>query len=231
MEYTPKTNIKSWAEEDRPREKLLRKGRSSLSEAELIAILIGSGTPDLSAVELSKTILAAYENSLNKLAKLSVVEFTRFKGIGEAKAVSIIAALELGRRRSDSVSLKKFKIQSSLDAYNFMKPHLHDLDHEQFWIILLKRNLEVILPIQISVGGTSSTIVDTKIIFKHAIDHLASHIVLLHNHPSGSLEPSNSDVNITKKIKEASELFEIRIVDHIIYTNSGYYSLADQDKL
>ncbi len=231
MSYNTKTTIKTWAEEDQPREKLLLKGKSSLSDAELLAILIGSGSTDLTAVDLCKMILNEYKNNLNELAKCSVNDFIKFKGIGEAKAVTIVAAIELGRRRKEAEVLKKVKISSSIEAYNFLKPFLMDLDHEQFWILLLNRNLELIKPIQISSGGVSGTIADPKIIFKYAIENLANAIILTHNHPSGNLKPSEADIHLTKKLKEASLLFDINLADHIIFTNHGFYSMSDQNIL
>lgn len=201
MSYITKTTIKTWAEEDQPREKLLLKGKYSLSDAELLAIIIGSGSTDLSAVDLCKIILNEYKNNLNELAKCSVNDFIKFKGIGEAKAVSIVAAIELGRRRKEAEVLKKVKISSSNEAYIYLKPFLMDLDHEQFWILLLNRNLELIKPIQISTGGVSGTIADPKIIFKYAIENLANAIILTHNHPSGNLTPSDADNFIIIKIR------------------------------
>lgn len=231
MSYNTKTTIKTWAEEDQPREKLLLKGKSSLSDAELLAILIGSGSTQLTAVDLCKIILNEYKNNLNELAKCSVNDFIKFKGIGEAKAVTIVAAIELGRRRKEEEVLKKIKISSSNEAYNFLKPYLMDLDHEQFWILLLNRNLELIKPIQISSGGVSGTIADPKIIFKYAIENLANAIILSHNHPSGNLKPSEADIQLTKKLKQASQLFDINLADHIIFTNHGFYSMSDQNIL
>ncbi len=231
MSYITKTTIKTWAEEDQPREKLLLKGKYSLSDAELLAIIIGSGSTDLSAVDLCKIILNEYKNNLNELAKCSVNDFIKFKGIGEAKAVSIVAAIELGRRRKEAEVLKKVKISSSNEAYIYLKPFLMDLDHEQFWILLLNRNLELIKPIQISTGGVSGTIADPKIIFKYAIENLANAIILTHNHPSGNLTPSDADIQLTKKLKQAAQLFDINLADHIIFTNHGFYSMSDQNIL
>lgn len=231
MSYTTKTTIKTWAEEDQPREKLLLKGKYSLSDAELLAIIIGSGSTDLSAVDLCKIILNEYKNNLNELAKCSVNDFIKFKGIGEAKAVSIVAAIELGRRRKEAEVLKKVKISSSNEAYIYLKPLLMDLDHEQFWILLLNRNLELIKSIQISRGGVSGTIADPKIIFKYAIENLANAIILTHNHPSGNLTPSDADIQLTKKLKQAAQLFDINLADHIIFTNHGFYSMSDQNIL
>jgi len=220
--------ILSWAEEDRPREKLMLKGRAALSDAELIAILIGSGTRELSAVDLSKLILQSVGNNLNELAKLSINDLMKFKGVGDAKAISIAAALELGRRRKESDVLKKAKVTSSSDAYHAIRPYLMDLSHEQFWVLLLNRANEVIRPFQVSIGGVAGTVADPKIIFKSAIEYLASAIILVHNHPSGNLTPSQADKDLTKKVKEAGRLLDIPILDHLIFGDNGYYSFADQ---
>ncbi len=222
-----KTSIKQWAEEDRPREKLLLKGKSVLSEAELIGILIGSGTRTLTAVDLAKEILHSVDNNLNLLAKLSVNDLKKFKGIGEAKAISIVSALELGRRRKEAGQPKVVKISTSKMAYDLMHPYLQDLPHEEFWIILLDRANQLIKPIPVSQGGVSGTVVDTKIIFKTALESLASSLILAHNHPSGSLKPSQKDLSLTKQLKEAGSILEIPVLDHLIYTNSGYFSMAD----
>lgn len=220
--------IKSWAEEDRPREKLLEKGRHVLTDAELIAILIGSGSRKETAVELSKRILAAYENDLNAIAKLSVQDLMKFKGIGEAKAISIVAALELGRRRKDTETQKRDRIGMSKDVFDIFHRHFLDLTHEEFWVLLLNRANTVIRKERISLGGVSGTVVDPKIVFKNALEHLASAIILCHNHPSGNLRPSDEDLRLTKKLKEAGSLLEIPVLDHIIISNEGYYSFADE---
>lgn len=221
-------NILSWAEEDRPREKLMLKGRAALSDAELIAILIGSGTRELSAVDLSKMILHSVGNNLNELAKLSINDLMKFKGVGDAKAISIAAALELGRRRKESEVLKKAKISSSADAYDAIRPYLMDLSHEQFWVLLLNRANEVIRPFQVSIGGVAGTVADPKIIFKSAIEYLASAIILVHNHPSGNLTPSQADKDLTKRVKEAGRLLDTPILDHLIFGDNGYFSFADE---
>ena len=220
--------IKSWAEEDRPREKLLSKGRHVLTEAELIAILISSGNREETAVELSKRILSSVGNNLNELGKLSVQELMKFKGIGEAKAISIIAALELGRRRKDSETLKREIIISSKDVFAVMKSSFLDLPHEDFWMLILNRANAVIKKELISRGGVAGTVVDTKIIFKTAIEHYASSIIICHNHPSGNKLPSEADIKITRSIKEAGKIMEIPLSDHLIMTDSGYYSFADE---
>ena len=229
MEDTIQTfGIKSWAEEDRPREKLLAKGRQVLTEAELIAILIGSGSRDETAVELSKRILGSVQNNLNELGKLSVHELMKFKGIGEAKAIGIIAALELGRRRKESETIKREKIITSKDVFETMKSSFIDLPHEEFWILLLNRANGVIKKDIISRGGVVGTVVDTKIIFKIAVEHYANSIIICHNHPSGNLKPSDADIKITKNIKEAGRIMEIPLADHLIFGDNGYYSFADE---
>lgn len=220
-------NIRNWAEEDRPREKLLLKGISSLSDAELIAILIGSGTASLSAVEVGRKIMQSVENNLDALAKLSVKDLMRVKGIGEAKAISIVAALELGRRRKEIVAEDRSKIITSLDALNLIKGDLMDLPHEEFWVLFLNRAQRVIRKKRISEGGVSGTVADPRIIFKLAIEELASGIVVAHNHPSGNLTPSQSDRDLTKKLKEAGKLLEIQLLDHIIVAGQKYFSFAD----
>lgn len=224
-------NILSWAEEDRPREKLILKGKAALSDAELIGILIGSGTRAMSAVDLSKIILNNVSNNLNELAKLSVNDLQQFKGIGEAKAIAIVSALELGRRRKESQFIQKPKITCSKDAYEIIKPELMDLSYEVFWILLLNRANQVIKKCQISAGGISGTVADPKIIFKTALEHLCSAIILVHNHPSGNLKPSAADISLTKKMKESGNLLEIPVLDHIIFTDNGYLSFADEGLL
>lgn len=223
--------ILSWAEEDRPREKLQLKGKASLSEAELVAILIGSGSQTQSAVELSKSILSSVQNDLNQLAKLGIQDLTKFNGIGHAKAISIVSALELGRRRKEIATQTKPQILTSQDAYNLIKPELLDQPIEQFWIILMNRSNRVIHKKAISLGGISGTVVDPKVVFKVALDNLASGIILVHNHPSGNLKASEADIRLTKKLKEAGTLLEIPVLDHIIFTDQGYLSFMDENML
>ena len=223
--------IKSWAEEDRPREKLLSKGRHVLTEAELIAILIGSGNKEETAVGLSKRILASVSNNLNELGKLNINELIKFKGVGEAKAISIIAALELGRRRKETEQIKREKIVTSQNVYEIMKSSFLDLPHEEFWLLLLNRANDVIKRCLISRGGIAGTVVDTKIIFKTAIENYATSIIICHNHPSGNLKPSDADFKITKNIKEVGKIMEIALLDHLIITDNGFYSFADQGTL
>ncbi|MBB3838377.1 DNA repair protein RadC [Runella defluvii] len=229
--YNTSRRILSWAEEDRPREKLLLKGKGALSDAELIAILIGSGTRELSAVDLSKIILQKASNNLNELAKLSLKDLMKIKGIGEAKAISIAAALELGRRRKDSDVVRRPKITSSKDAYEQIRSYLMDLPHEEFWVLLLTRSNEVIRPVQISQGGISGTIADPKIIFKSALEHLASSMILVHNHPSGNLKPSEADKELTRRLVTSGKLLDIPILDHLIISELGYLSFADEGLL
>lgn len=220
--------IKSWAEDDRPREKLLAKGRQVLTDAELIAILIGSGNREESAVELSKRILSSTSNNLNELSKLSVNDLMKFKGIGEAKAISIVAALELGRRRKETEGLKREKITSSKEAFQVMKSVFMDLPYEEFWLLLLNRSNNVIKKEFISRGGVAGTVVDAKIVFKMAVENLASSVMLFHNHPSGNLKPSDADIKITKNIKEAGRVMDINLLDHIIIADERYFSFNDE---
>ncbi len=230
MEY-PELNIKSWAEEDRPREKLLLKGKSVLTDAELIGILIGSGTPRYSAVDLAKLILKSVDHDLNKLARLSVNDLTKIKGIGQAKAIAIVSALELGRRRKDTGFEKNVKIISSQTIYELMKPELLDLQQEEFWLILLNRANILIKKHKISIGGITHTIADPKVIFKTALEYMASSFVLIHNHPSGTLQPSKTDIRLTKNLVNAGKFLELPVLDHLIFTDRGYFSFKDEDLL
>lgn len=232
MDNKVKLNIKDWAEEDRPREKLLLKGVSSLSDAELLAILIGSGNRDETAVELSQRILYQVSNSLNRLGKLEVKDLIKnFRGIGEAKAITIIAALELGKRRKSEEALIQPQIKSSEDVYNVFHSLLSDLKHEETWILLLNRANTIIKKFQVSKGGISGTVVDIRMIMKEAIDTFASGIILCHNHPSGNTNPSSDDDNITFKLGEAVRLMDMHLLDHIIIGDGSYYSYRDQDRL
>ena len=228
MAYQNSGTIQSWAEEDRPREKLMLKGKAALSEAELIAILINSGTVDLTAVDVAKIILKSVDNNLNELARLSIKDLSKFRGIGEAKAISVIAALELGRRRKEQDRPIRAKVTCSRDAYNEMIPHLSDKPHEEFWILLMNRANEILRPVHISTGGVSGTVADPKLIFKQAIEHLASSMILFHNHPSGNLTPSQADKDLTKKLKDSGRLLDIPVLDHLIFTDKAYYSFADE---
>lgn len=230
--YPHQLPINLWAEDDRPREKLLLKGKGQLSKAELMAILIGSGNAGESAVALSQRILNEANNNLAELSHLSVSDLTRFRGIGSAKAIAIIAALELGRRRrEDEVLGKKKKISCSRDAYNVLYANLSDISHEEFWMLLLDRANQVIRKIRISEGGFSGTVADPKVIFTHALEHKASAIIMAHNHPSNNMAPSANDVELTKKIKAAGASLDINILDHLIVGSDTYYSFADESML
>jgi DNA repair protein RadC len=225
--FTPSFPITSWSEADKPREKLLEKGRSVLSDAELIGILIGSGSKNESAVELAKRILNSIDNDLNELGKLSVNDFTKFKGIGEAKAIAIVAALELGRRRKDKGSAERAKISRSKDAFDLISNQFEDLMHEEFWVLYLDRSNKIITKQNLSKGGVSGTVVDARLLFKQAVECLASGIVLCHNHPSGNLKPSEEDLKLTKRLKEAAKLLDMVILDHLILAGKDFYSFAD----
>jgi DNA repair protein RadC len=231
QKYHPSLVIKSWAEEDRPREKLLLKGKAALSDAELLAILIGSGTPRLTAVDVAKSILAAVNHDLSQLARLSVAELQKHKGIGQARAIAIVSALELGRRRKEALPAGRTKITCSQDIFDCIEAQLLDLQHEEFWVILLNRANEVMKKMPVSSGGVAGTVADPKIIFKQALDHLASAIILVHNHPSGNHQPSAADVALTRKMKEAGLLLDLPILDHIIFAQTRYYSFADEGAL
>jgi DNA repair protein RadC len=225
-------SIKEWAAEDRPREKMLQKGVSTLSDAELLAILIGSGSRTESAVQLSQRILSAANNNLNALGKLSIKELTNgFKGIGEAKAVSIVAALELGRRRNNSERARTESIISSRDVHALFYPLLGDLAHEEMWVALVNRTNKVVDKVKISQGGTSETVVDIRLILRAAIQSLASGIILCHNHPSGNLRPSAEDDALTLRIQKAARLMGINLLDHLILSDRSYYSYADEGKI
>lgn len=223
-----KLSIKDLSDDDKPREKLLLKGRNSLSDAELLAILIGSGSREESAIALCQRILKGTQNNLNQLAKLSVKELMTYKGIGEAKAISIVAALELGRRRKSSEGIEQRAIQSSEQAYEEFRAVLEDLPHEEFWVLLLNRANKVISKQLVGRGGISSTSADVRIILKLALDHLASGIILGHNHPSGNLKPSQADKLLTNKVKEAAQLIDIQVLDHLIIGNNAYLSFMDE---
>jgi len=225
---TNKLSIKSWAEEDRPREKLLLKGQSALTNAELIAILIGSGTRKLSAVEVAQKILAGSQNNLNVLGKQSVKDLCQYQGIGPAKAISIIAALEMGKRRQKSTVLERKQIKSSHDGYAFFQPIIGDLPHEEFWMLILDRSNKIMGSERVSIGGVAGTVADVKIIFKKALDCLASSIIVAHNHPSGNLRPSEADKSLTKKVYQAGKILDVSVLDHLIITENGYFSFADE---
>ncbi len=221
-------SIKSWAEDDRPREKMMLKGRNTLSDAELLAILLGTGTRDLSAVELAQVLLQSVNNDLANFSKYSINELKKFKGIGEAKAVGIVAALELGRRRKETETKAKVKISSSKQVYEHMRSYLSDLQHEEFFVIYVNRANEIVQTKQISIGGLSGTIADGKVIFKQALELCAHGLILVHNHPSGQLKPSDPDRQLTKKMVEFGKYIDLCVLDHLIYTDSGYFSFADE---
>lgn len=229
--YEQKISIKAWAEADRPREKLSMQGRRSLSDAELIAILIGSGNVKESAVELSKRILHSCSNDLNHLARLSIADLSRFNGIGEAKALSIIAALELGRRRKETSSTDRIQVKTSIDVYQAIVPLFKDLNHEEFWVVLLNRANKIISRHLVSKGGQAGTIADPKIIFNIALENHAASIILSHNHPSGNLKPSQADFELTRKLKAAGQFLDIPVLDHLIITDQGFLSFADEGYL
>jgi DNA repair protein RadC len=224
-------SIKHWAEDDRPREKLILKGRSVLSDAELLAIILGSGSRDLSALELAKQLLHDSGNDLSRFSKLNLNDLCKHKGIGEAKAVGVIAALELGRRRRESEKVKAVKITSSQMVYAHMRSYLLDLQHEEFYAIMLNRANEIIKTEQISIGGMSGTVADGKIIFKRALENNAHGIILVHNHPSGQLTPSDNDKMLTRKMVEFGKYIDLPVLDHLIFTDNGYFSFADEGKL
>jgi DNA repair protein RadC len=220
--------ITNWSEDDKPREKLMLKGRSVLSDAELIAILIGSGSRNESAVGLSKRILASVDNNLNALGKLSVSQLMNFKGIGEAKAISIVSAMELARRRRGEEAVELKKITSSKSIFEIMQPVIGELPHEEFWIIYLNNSNKVISKSQLSKGGITGTLVDVRLVFKTALEMGATGLILCHNHPSGTLTPSDADRQITKKLKLAGDSLEIKVLDHLIVTENHYFSFVDE---
>ena len=224
-------SIKHWSQDDQPREKLLNKGKAALSDAELVAILIGSGNRNESAVDLCKRILASVDNNLSELGKMSTKQLMAFKGIGEAKAVTIAAALELGRRRRGEEALEKNKITSSVSVFELMQPIIGELPHEEFWIIYMNNSNKVIQKNQLSKGGITGTLVDVRLALKSAIEVGATGIILAHNHPSGTLKPSIADKQLTQKLKTAGESLDIKVLDHLIITEKAYFSFADENLL
>jgi DNA repair protein RadC len=231
MSEYKKLKLKDWAVEDRPREKLLSKGARHLTDAELIAILIGSGSLDETAVELSKRILTSTNNNLTDLSKKGIDFLKTFNGIGEAKAVCIVAALELSKRRKDAGVFSKNKITGSKDAADFFQPILGDLEHEEFWIMILDRGNKILDTFMVSQGGVSGTVIDVRLILKIAIEKLASSLILCHNHPSGTLQASDADLKITRKISDAAKIMDMAILDHIIIGQNKYLSFADEGML
>ena len=231
MEENNSFSIKNWNEDDRPREKLLLKGRTALSDAEMIAILIGSGSRNESAVSLSQRILASVSNNLSELGRLSIPELMEFKGIGEAKAICIAAAMELGRRRRTGEALERKKITSSNSVFEYVQPIIGELPHEEFWILYLNNSNKIIKSAQLSKGGITGTVVDVRLAFKDALQLGAVGIILAHNHPSGTLKPSQADIQLTKKLKTAGDSLDIKVLDHLIITEKAYFSFADENML
>jgi len=221
-------NLKSLAEDDRPREKFLLKGKSAVSDSELLAIIMGSGNRDESAVELARRILNSVENNWHRLSQLSIKDLTKFKGVGEAKAISIATALEIGNRKSQQEVLERQQISSSKDAFEILQPHLSDLQTEEFWAIFLNHQNKILYKTCLFRGGIASSVADVRVVFKTALEHLSTQIIVAHNHPAGSLKPSKEDINITQKIKDAGKLLDIDLLDHLILTQNNYYSFKDE---
>ncbi len=231
MSQLSRVAIKAWAEADRPREKLVEQGRRALTDAELLAILIGSGSREESAVELCRRILHDKGNDLNKLSRLSVSELCRYKGIGEAKAISIVAALELGRRRRERKDEQRPILNSSKRVHEYMEHVYNDLPYEEFWVLFLAGGCKLIAKVLIGKGGNDFTPVDIKQVLRLALEYRTTSIILTHNHPSGTLKPSSMDVQLTNKLNDGAKLFDVAINDHIIFTNDGYYSFRDSGLL
>ena len=224
-------SIKLLAEDDRPREKFLLKGRNALSDSELLAIIMGSGSRDESAVQLARKILKSVDNNWHQLSRVSLKDLMKFKGVGEAKAIGISAALEIGRRRSSQEITERPKITQSSDAYKILHPFLADLSTEEFWAIYLNQSNKVLSKTRLTSGGINQSVVDTRVLFKIALENLATGIIIAHNHPSGSLQPSKEDINITKQINEAGKILQIKLLDHLIITQQAYLSFADESLL
>lgn len=223
--------IKDWAKEDRPREKMMLKGTQALSDAELLAILIATGSGKKSALDLARSVLQLGNNNLDHLSKLQIKDLMKVKGIGNAKAITIAASLELGRRRKQLMPEEKLSIHSSQNLYDFIGPELMDLPHEEFWIVLTNRANKVIKKEKISSGGVAGTFVDPKLVFKKCLDELASGVFLVHNHPSGNSEPSVSDRDLTQRLVEGGRILEIKVLDHLIIAHKKYFSFADEGLL
>ncbi len=229
MEKNPVSfSIKTWADDDKPRRKLMVRGRTGLSDAELLAILIGSGSREDTALSLARKILKNSDDSLTLLGKMSVAKLMKFKGIGEAKAVTIAAAMEIGRRRRKETVTELMSIKGSADAYAVLEPVLSELQHEEFWILYLNNANKVVHKSQLSKGGITGTLVDVRLVLKEALELGAVGIILAHNHPSGALKPSEADKAITKKLKKAAEMLDIKVLDHLILTEKSFFSFADQ---
>lgn len=224
-------SIKSLAEDDRPREKFLLKGKSAVSDSELLAIIMGSGNRDESAVELARRILNSVENNWHRLSHLSIKDLTKFKGVGEAKAISIATALEIGNRKSQQEVLERQQISSSKDAFEILQPHLSDLQTEEFWAIFLNHQNKILYKTCLFRGGIASSVADVRVIFKTALEHFSTQIIVAHNHPAGSLKPSKEDISITHKIKEAGKLLDIELLDHLILTQNNFFSFKDEGLL
>jgi len=220
--------LSTWAVEDRPREKVLANGVQNLSDAELLAILLGSGTRHMTAVELARVIMKEAGNNLHLLGRMGIEELVRIKGVGPAKAIAILAALELGRRRSGMQHHEKIPVKSSETVYRLFHPLMGDLEHEEFWLLMLNRANRILGRYKVSQGGLAGTVIDTRIILKKALDKLASSIIVCHNHPSGNIQPSDADVKITEKLKKAAEMLEIKLLDHVIIADKSYFSFADE---
>ena len=223
--------IKNWSEADQPREKLRDNGARFLSDAELIAIIIGSGTQDASAVDLAKIVLSSVQNNLNEVGRLSLAQLTLFKGIGEAKAIKIMATMELGRRYKESGTKYQPKVTSSASVFELMQPLIGNLDHEEFWVLYLNNSNKIISKVQLSKGGITATVVDTRLLFKKALEVGAVALIVVHNNPSGGVEPSSSDRNLTEKLKIAAKTLDITVLDHLIVTEKTYFSFADENML
>ncbi|MFC2090887.1 DNA repair protein RadC [Bacteroidota bacterium] len=223
-----RNSIKDWSVEDRPREKFMKSGMQSLSNAELIALLLGSGTKEMNAVDVARELLAVVNNNLHELGKLSIYDLKKIKGIGNARSINLLAALELGSRRSSSYSPEKRSIKNSQSAYDILYPYIGELQHEEFWIIILNRAHLVLTTQKISQGGLTGTVIDTRVILKHVIERKGTSLIISHNHPSGNKNPSESDISITKKIKSAAEIMDITLLDHIILAGKEYLSFADE---
>lgn len=226
-----KIPIKNWLSEDRPREKLMEKGKESLSDSELLAILLGSGNRDESAIGLAQRMLHAVNGKIHLLAKFPIEKLTQFKGVGEAKAITIITALEFGKRRHMEMHSESEKISSSKDVFQIMNPLLGELEHEEFWVLFLNNSNKVLSKYQLSKGGLTATLVDTRLLLKRALEQLAVAVIICHNHPSGKLEPSRADTELTRKIKNACETVDIKLLDHLIITEKTYFSFADENQL
>jgi DNA repair protein RadC len=231
MSNYKRPGIKAWAVEERPREKLISRGISALTDAELIAILISSGNSKESAVELSRRILGSVHYNLHELGKMNCDELMQFRGVGEAKALTIISAMELGRRRNQCEALDNLQIKGSKDAADYIRPSIGDLSHEEFWVLFLNRRNKVMDKQKLSQGGMTGTVIDVRLVIKSALEKHATSLIFCHNHPSGNLEPSDADKRITRQLKEAAALMDMPVIDHLVVTQAGYFSFADEGLL